>query len=104
MKISVDFSPSYSIGQSSVLCLELPRIGYLPTFLKNFVRYKEDEGPLILGNGSTLCCESDLVPILSAAQLFELPYDIVFKVNSLVQHGCLSGPALDENFFQISFV
>ncbi|KAJ6431655.1 hypothetical protein OIU84_019022 [Salix udensis] len=97
----VDFSPSYSIGQSSALCLELPRIGPPPTFLKNFVRYKEDEGPFILGNGSTFCCESDLVPILSAAQLFELPYDIVFKVNSLVQHGCLSGPALDESFFRL---
>ncbi|KAG5236651.1 RNA-dependent RNA polymerase [Salix suchowensis] len=97
----VDFSPSYSIGQSSALCLELPRIGPPPTFLKNFVRYKEDEGPFVLGNGSTFCCESDLVPILRAAQLFELPYDIVFKVNSLVQHGCLSGPALDESFFRL---
>ncbi|KAF9673790.1 hypothetical protein SADUNF_Sadunf10G0060500 [Salix dunnii] len=97
----VDFSPSCSIGQSSALCMELPRTGPLPTFLKNFVRYKEDEGPFILGKGSTFCCESDLVPILSAAELSELPYDIVFKVNSLVQHGYLSGPALNAIFFRL---
>jgi len=97
----VDFSPSYCIGQSSALCLELPPNSQLPNFQENFVCYKEDEGHFILEKGSTFCCKSDLVPILSAAQGSELPYDIVFKVNSLVQHGCLPGPALDARFFRL---
>lgn len=97
----VDFSPSYCIGQSSALCLELPPNSQLPNFQENFVSYKEDENHFILEKGSTFCCKSDLVPILSAAQVSELPYDIVFKVNSLVQHGCLPGPALDARFFRL---
>ncbi|XP_011021756.1 PREDICTED: probable RNA-dependent RNA polymerase 1 [Populus euphratica] len=98
----VDFSPSYCIGQSSALCLELPRNSQLPNLQENFVCYKEeDEGRFILEKGSTFCCKSDLVPILRAAQVSELPYDIVFKVNSLVQHGCLPGPALDARFFRL---
>ncbi|XP_034921150.2 probable RNA-dependent RNA polymerase 1 [Populus alba] len=97
----VDFSPSHCIGQSSALCLELPRSGQLPNFQENFPCYKEDEGRFFLEVGSAFCRVSDLVPILREAQGIELPYDIVFKVNSLVQHGYLPGPALDASFYRL---
>uniref|UniRef100_A0A6N2KT36 RNA-dependent RNA polymerase n=1 Tax=Salix viminalis TaxID=40686 RepID=A0A6N2KT36_SALVM len=97
----VDFSPSYCIGQSSALCLELPRNGQLPDFQETFPCYKEDVGRFSLDEGSTFCGTSDLVPILREARGYQLPYDIVFKVNSLVQHGYLPGPALDAKFYRL---
>jgi RNA-dependent RNA polymerase len=30
-----------------------------------------------------------------------VPYEILFKINHLVQNGTLSGPTLDENFFRL---
>lgn len=32
---------------------------------------------------------------------FCLPYNIFFKINSLVQSGCLPGPLLDESFYEL---
>ncbi|KAJ9135707.1 hypothetical protein P3X46_032859 [Hevea brasiliensis] len=97
----VDFTPSCCIGQSSALCLELPRRGQLPNFRENFVYYKENERQFNLVTGSAFSCNSDLVPIVSSPHGFHLPYEILFKVNSLAQHGCLPGPALDVNFFRL---
>lgn len=38
---------------------------------------------------------------MSSPNGLHLPYEILFKVNSLVQHGCLPGPALDADFFRL---
>ena len=47
-------------------------------------------------------CENlDLVPIMQPPRGLELPYRLLFKVCCLVQTGCLPGPKLDENFYQL---
>ncbi|XP_031275054.1 RNA-dependent RNA polymerase 1-like isoform X2 [Pistacia vera] len=97
----VDFTPSLCIGQSSALCLELPTIGYLSDFQKDFAYYKETEGKLIVERGSTSSCHSDHVPIVSPPEGFNLPFRIMFKINILVQHGCIPRPAIDDNFFRM---
>ena len=97
----VDFSPSFCIGQSSSFCLALPRSGQLPNFQDHFAPYTEHEGQFILEKASIFSSDSVLVPIVSPPQGFNLPYEILFKVNSLVQHGCIPGPALDVNFFRL---
>uniref|UniRef100_A0A2N9GXJ8 RNA-dependent RNA polymerase n=1 Tax=Fagus sylvatica TaxID=28930 RepID=A0A2N9GXJ8_FAGSY len=97
----VDFTPSFLIGQSSALCLELPLEGQLPKFHGDFVSYKENEGPFVLKRGSTLFCSSSLVPIVNPSQGFDLPHKILFKINSLIQHGHLPGQAIDVNFYEL---
>ncbi|XP_041014135.1 RNA-dependent RNA polymerase 1-like [Juglans microcarpa x Juglans regia] len=97
----VDFTPSCCIGQSSSLCLELPYGHQLPDFRENFAYYKESEGRYILESGSTFSCNLDLVPIVGPSPGVDLPYEILFKINSLVQHGCLSGPTLDVRFYRL---
>jgi RNA-dependent RNA polymerase len=97
----VDFTPSFLIGQSSALCLELPLEGQLPKFHGDFVSYKENEGPFVLKRGSTLFCSSSLVPIVNPPQGFDLPHKILFKINSLIQHGHLPGQAIDVNFYEL---
>jgi RNA-dependent RNA polymerase len=93
----VDFTPSCRIGQSSTLCLELPHEGQLP----NFLPYEENEGQFVLLEGSNFSCNSGLVPIVNPPPGFNLPYKILFKINSLVQSGCLPGPAIDINFCRL---
>jgi RNA-dependent RNA polymerase len=97
----VDFTPSCGIGQSSALCLELPQEGRLQKFPVNFVNYEENEGQFVLQKGSNFSCNSGLVPLVNPPPDFNLPYKILFKINSLVQNGCLPGPAIDINFCRL---
>ncbi|CAB4295827.1 unnamed protein product [Prunus armeniaca] len=97
----VDFTPSRCIGQSSAVCLELPPTCELPNLRKSFAHYKENEGRLVLESGNTFSCTSDLVPIVGPPFGINLPYKILFKINSLVQHGCVPGQALDVNFYEL---
>ncbi|XP_075659950.1 putative RNA-dependent RNA polymerase 1 [Castanea sativa] len=97
----VDLTPSCYIGQSSALCLELPRKGWIPKFYGDFVSYKKNEGPFGLKHGSALSCSSSLVSIVNPPEGFDLPYKILFKINSLIQHGCLPGQAIDASFYRL---
>ncbi|XP_021909790.1 RNA-dependent RNA polymerase 1-like [Carica papaya] len=97
----VDFTPSCCIGQSSAICLELRCWRQLSDFQKAFGYYKERIGKWILETGSSFSCNQNLVSVVSPPQGVNLPYEILFKVNSLVQHGCLPGPALSSGFFNL---
>ena len=54
-----------------------------------------------LETGVPLSSNSGLVPIVTPPRGIEIPYDILFKVNSLVQHGCLAGPVLHYDFYHL---
>ncbi|KAF2305657.1 hypothetical protein GH714_007312 [Hevea brasiliensis] len=97
---TTDFTPSCLIGHSSALCLELPSSLQLPKFEENFAYYNEIEGKFVLQNGSAFSRNLDLVPIVGPFS-DDLPYEILFQVNLLVQNGCLPGPALDTNFYKL---
>ncbi|XP_057777391.1 probable RNA-dependent RNA polymerase 1 [Salvia miltiorrhiza] len=96
---TTDFTPS-CIGQSSGLCLQLPRHVKLPDFKNNFMHYTVSEEPFQLVNGAPFCGNLPLVPIVQPPRGLELPYKLLFKVCSLVQTGCLPGMKLDTEFFQ----
>ncbi|XP_022776585.1 RNA-dependent RNA polymerase 1-like [Durio zibethinus] len=98
---TTDFTQSCCIGQSSVLCLELPHYLKLPNFRENFAYYKENEDKLVLESGSSYSCNLSLVPIVGPSLRVELPFEILFKVNLLVQNGCIPGPVLDASFYRL---
>ncbi|KAM7488849.1 hypothetical protein LguiB_026333 [Lonicera macranthoides] len=98
---TTDFTSSFSIGQSSHCCLELPCNVKLPNFRENFPYYKESESQFTLEPASSFAKKLDLVPIVGLPDGIELPYDIVFKICSLVQNGCIPGPVLDASFFRL---
>ena len=52
-------------------------------------------------SGSSFSRNLELVPVVSPPSGFPLPYEILFKVNLLLQNGCLSGPTLDDNFYRL---
>ncbi|XP_059649729.1 probable RNA-dependent RNA polymerase 1 [Cornus florida] len=95
---ATDFTPSCCIGQSSALCLELPHgsHGFLTSVSPAI------ESQFILESGNPFSHNLDLVPIMGPPpQGPELPFQILFKISSLVQHGYLPGPSLDINFFRL---
>ncbi|KAL9247739.1 hypothetical protein vseg_021140 [Gypsophila vaccaria] len=98
---TTDFTPLYCIGQSSVLCLEFPYNSELPDFKENFVYFKENDVPFTIRQGQTFSNNLELVPIVSPPRGIELPFEILFKVNQLVQNGCLAGPNLNRSFYQM---
>ncbi|XP_050132471.1 probable RNA-dependent RNA polymerase 1 [Malus sylvestris] len=97
----VDFTPSCCIGQSSAVCLELPYDSVLPNLRDSFLHYQENEGRFALEMGNAFSRNSDLVPIVGPPVGINLPYKILFKINSLVQHGCVPGQALDAMFYRL---
>ncbi|RHN78072.1 putative RNA-directed RNA polymerase [Medicago truncatula] len=98
---SIDFTPCNCIGQSSALCLELPSDRDFPNFWENFAHYEEIEGQYTLERELPFSCNLDVVPIVAPPQGIHIPFEILFKVNSLVQNGCLSGSALDNAFYHL---
>jgi len=98
---AIDFTPSSCIGQSSAICLELLSNRDFPNFKENCVHYEEIEGQYTLESGSPFSCNPDVVPMVAPPQGIQIPFDILFKVNSLVQHGCLSGSELDNAFYRL---
>ncbi|KAL4637962.1 hypothetical protein ACB092_03G116500 [Castanea dentata] len=97
---ATNFTPSCCVGQSSLLCLELPSGHQLPNFQENFAFYQESKENYILELGSSFSSNLDLVPVVSPPPGVALPYEILFKINSLVQNGCLAGPKLDASFYR----
>ncbi|KAG5051207.1 hypothetical protein JHK87_003405 [Glycine soja] len=98
---AIDFTPESRIGQSSAICLELPNGRQLPNFRENFAYYEESERQYTLQTGVPFSQNWGLVPIVAPPLGVKISYDILFKVNSLVQHACLAGPALDGDFYRL---
>ncbi|KAI3734100.1 hypothetical protein L6452_13562 [Arctium lappa] len=98
---ATDFTPSFSIGQSSHLCLELSHGVEIPNLRQYFPFYEETNRPFNVVTGHSFSQNLELVPIVGPARGLNIPYKIVFKVCSLVQHGCIPGPVLDANFFEL---
>ncbi|XP_022146807.1 probable RNA-dependent RNA polymerase 1 isoform X3 [Momordica charantia] len=70
--------------------------------LENFAYYKETEDEFrLVDGGNGFSCSADLVPMVDSRPDIFLPYKIIFKINALVQHGCISGPALDTSFYHL---
>lgn len=81
--------------------MELPYRLELPDFKENFAYYKESEDRFVLETGSAYSRSLDLVPIVGPPDGIALPYEILFKINLLVQNGCVAGPLLDSNFYRL---
>ncbi|ESQ35322.1 hypothetical protein EUTSA_v10006629mg [Eutrema salsugineum] len=100
---TTDFTSSSCIGQSSSFCLELPRQLNVPDFRENFANYAEHEaGTFLIESGSSYSSDAtNLVPVVDPPPGFDLPFEILFKVNALVQSACIPGPVLDLDFYQL---
>ncbi|KAK9106550.1 hypothetical protein Syun_022561 [Stephania yunnanensis] len=98
---TTDFTRYSCIGQSTAVCLEIPRSCELSEIRKNFHSFKEFDGPFFLESGRAFSCNTDLVPIIRPTLAIDLPYDILYKVNSLVQNGYLPAPTLGAAFFRM---
>nr|ABI34378.1 RNA-directed RNA polymerase, putative [Solanum tuberosum] len=99
---TTDFAPSW-IGLSSSLCLQFRRGVHLPNFQESFFHYAERENNITLQTGFTffISQKSALVPNVQPPEGIAIPYKILFKISSLVQHGCIPGPSLNVYFFRL---
>lgn len=104
---STDFTTNSCIGQSSTFCFDIPH-HILPAIGDYFVYYKEvTDAPLLKKNDLPYSygltqngCGLHLVPIVQPL-IEDIPYKIVFKINSMIQNAILSGPTINNNFFQM---
>ncbi|XP_013585196.1 PREDICTED: RNA-dependent RNA polymerase 1 [Brassica oleracea var. oleracea] len=100
---TTDFTSSSCISQSSAFCLELPVHLNVPDFRENFANYTEHEAStFVVEPGRSFSSNANkLVPVVDPPPGCYLPFEILFKVNTLVQNACVPGPALDPAFYQL---
>ncbi|KAF5177280.1 RNA-dependent RNA polymerase [Thalictrum thalictroides] len=98
---TTDFTGLSCIGQCTSICLELQPNCKLECIREYFHYYKEDNSVFVVEGGSTFSHNILHGPTVNSPEGLELPYAINFKVNSLVQIGCLAGPTLDAAFFRL---
>ncbi|KAF7080288.1 hypothetical protein CFC21_084390 [Triticum aestivum] len=98
---TTDFTPLASIGQSYILCLELPHDCDLPNIQEYFVYYKEHKCDFHCHRGHSYSSNTCFAPIVKSLYFTDIPYEILFKINHMVQNGTLSGPTLDDNFYRL---
>uniref|UniRef100_A0ACD5YGG1 Uncharacterized protein n=1 Tax=Avena sativa TaxID=4498 RepID=A0ACD5YGG1_AVESA len=98
---TTDFSPLASIGQSYILCLEVPYQCGLPNIGDYFVYYREHNSDFLCWRGYPYSCHNRFVPVVKSHRYTDIPYEILFTINRLVQNGILSGPTLNDNFFRL---
>ncbi|GLJ11696.1 hypothetical protein SUGI_0174890 [Cryptomeria japonica] len=98
---TTDFTQCCCIGQSLSFSLELPNSIDISHIQNKFAHYKEIEEKILLEHGRPFNPTSILVPIISPPEDLDIPYKIMFKINSLVQQGILSWPTLSKEFFNL---
>ncbi|KAG8059507.1 hypothetical protein GUJ93_ZPchr0002g26649 [Zizania palustris] len=98
---TTDFTPSSSIGQSYILCLEVPYQCNLPNIGEYFVYFEKHNRDFECRSGYSYSCDIRFVPIVKSHHYINVPYEILFKINHLVQNGTLSGPTVDDTFFRL---
>uniref|UniRef100_A0A7N2L6C7 RNA-dependent RNA polymerase n=1 Tax=Quercus lobata TaxID=97700 RepID=A0A7N2L6C7_QUELO len=81
--------------------LGAPRI-YVEDHTRHWVREVDFTPSCCIGQSSALCLEvpqKEQLPKFHEG--FDLPYKILFKINSLIQHGCLPGQAINAYFYRL---
>ncbi|KAJ7530357.1 hypothetical protein O6H91_14G000500 [Diphasiastrum complanatum] len=102
---TTDFTPNRSIGQSLVYCLKLPHVSenLIDKVVKELVDFSLTDYPpnfekINLRCGESYSSSQELVPLLCSHIVNRLPFEIVFKLNNLVQQGYLNGPDITPEF------
>ncbi|KVI06345.1 Nucleotide-binding, alpha-beta plait [Cynara cardunculus var. scolymus] len=97
---TTDFSSTKSIGQSCTLCLEfkegcsgLDSFTSLPVYIKDLI-------DLSVKDGQEFHSSSDVVPLVRCPPELDLPYEILFQLNSLIQTQKLSLPSVDRDLIE----
>ncbi|CAL9220613.1 unnamed protein product [Arabidopsis halleri] len=102
-----DFTSS-CIGQSFAFCLELRSdqlhvLDYVrKQFINNYLEHNPCTCTFELGFANCYSSKGNkLVPVVDPPSGFVVPFEILFKVNALVQNACLPGPTLCPEFYDL---
>lgn len=106
---ATDFTPKNSIGQCLVYILELPSTTAAADLIDVFKKLADYElasyppliQELILQKGDSFATSQILVPIVNTPPGITVTFELMYKVNQLVQTSKLSGPTLDHSFYNL---
>jgi RNA-dependent RNA polymerase len=83
------------------VCFELPQSTDVPNFRHHYRNYYKFDDTFDLEKQLGFSSKFDFVPMVIPPEGFNLPYKFLFKINSLVQHGCLPLQAIDTDLFHM---
>ncbi|KAL8141969.1 hypothetical protein V2J09_015001 [Rumex salicifolius] len=93
---TTEFSEKKPIGQSSVICCEIPEGSVALDIFSSVSCYKAELKDLILEEWEEFSSVSGLVPLLKHESIAQLDYQILFQLNSLIHTQKISITAVDN--------
>lgn len=98
---TTDFSDRKTIGRSNAFLLKIEDDLLASDIFKSFPRYSEVMSDLILENGDEFCWPTEIVPLIKCERNSNLPYEILFQLNSLIHTHKISFAAADTNLIEL---
>ncbi|KAF3437064.1 hypothetical protein FNV43_RR19817 [Rhamnella rubrinervis] len=98
---TTDFSGRKTIGRSTTFLLKIQDDLLVSDIFKTFPCYREDMRDLILKSGDEFCWPTEIVPLIKCEQNSNLPYEILFQLNSLIHTHKISFAAADTNLIEL---
>ena len=105
---STDFTPNSSIGQAWAYLLECPDLkpAGIKDLFQKLADFKLAKNPIDpqrvnLQSGVSTVTRQTLVPIVEAPEDMDISFELMFKVNELVQYGKLFPDDLTREFYKI---
>lgn len=98
---TTDFSMMKTIGQSTSFCWEIEEGSFTSDVCTVLPYYKEDKTDLILEDGEEFHSASEIVPLVKCRTGFDLAYEVLFQLNSLVHNQKVSFAAADAELIEV---
>ncbi|KAG8082288.1 hypothetical protein GUJ93_ZPchr0014g47075 [Zizania palustris] len=96
---ALDFSPNYSFGRCSTLVLKLGESASVSDILKK-LPFSGDLGELAITSVDGVDPSSKVVPLLHCPSDCSVPYEVLFRLNSLVHMGKLVTKHINADLFK----
>ncbi|CAL5068316.1 unnamed protein product [Urochloa decumbens] len=97
---TVDFTPNSSFGESSTLVLKLSEGAPVSDILEK-LPLSGELGKLTVSSMDIVGSSSKVVPIVDCPSGFSVPYEILFRLNSLVHMGKLVARHVNADLFKV---
>lgn len=97
---ALDFTPNSSFGECSTLVLKLSK-GASVSYILESLPFSGELGELAIASMDVFGSSSNVVPLVDCPNGFSVPYEVLFRLNSLVHMGKLVARHVNADLFKV---
>ncbi|EAY94464.1 hypothetical protein OsI_16234 [Oryza sativa Indica Group] len=96
---ALDFTPNYSFGRCSTLVLKLGKSALVSDILKS-LPFSGNLGELTMNSMDGVGASSNVVPLVHCPRDYSVPYEVLFRLNSLMHMGKIVAKHVNADLFK----